>query len=370
MASVGQEIQKGVFAMRYKPDWDEAQKRLTALWYGEPLDRPCISVTCPQPVADPLPIPETVDDEARWLDPDYVVPCALNAVKGAWWGGEALPGSLLLATWVNCLGGLPQFAQQTIWFETQKVDFGKPSPFRHDPRSPWTLKYKTLVQAMCRAAGRDDFCVAAGGGLPANDLLSMLMGTEAFLVALIDHPEWMKQAIMAGAQDRLALTKYMQGVVCKSGHAISNGKVGWMPFWAPESFATMQSDVSCMLSPDMFNAFVLPELELAAAEQGPLWYHLDGGNARQHLPRLLSLPFLRVLQYTPAPFEPPNGPDHLDMYKQIQAAGKIVHIEVPLAAVEPLVRALDPSRLMLQTSCRTRDEGVQLLTQMVRWTSI
>jgi hypothetical protein len=274
-----------------------------------------------------------------------------------------------MASWVNCLGGSPHFSRRTIWFETQKVNFEKPSPFRHDPQSPWTLKYKALIQAMCTVAGRDDFCVSAGGGLPANDLLSMLMGTEEFLIALIERPEWMKQAIMAGARDRLALTKYMQEFVRKSGHAISNGKVGWMPFWAPEPFATVQSDVSCMLSPDMFDAFVLPELELAAAELGPLWFHLDGGDARQHLPRLLSLPFLRVLQYTPAPCEPANGPDHLDMYKQVQAAGKILHIQLPPTAVEPLVRALDPSQLMLQTSCRDRDDGERLLERMVRWTS-
>jgi hypothetical protein len=57
------------------------------------------------------------------------------------------------------------------------------------------------------------------------------------------------------------------------------------------------------------------------------------------------------------------------MYKRIQAAGKLVHIEVPLPAVEPLVRALDPSRLMLQTSCSNREEGESLLMQMERWTS-
>lgn len=30
---------------------------------------------------------------------------------------------------------------------------------------------------------------------------------------------------------------------------------------------------------------------------------------------------------TPAPGEQPNGPGHLEMYKLVQSAGKIVHIE-------------------------------------------
>ncbi len=356
--------------MKYKSDWDEAQKRLTALWYGERLDRPCISITCPRQNPEPVNIPTPLNDEARWLDPNYVVPLTLNIVRGTWWGGEAVPGHFLMATWVNCLGGEPEFDERTIWFKIQEIDFSKPSPFRHDPNNIWTLKYKKLVSAMCKAAGKDDFAVGSClAGLPVNDLLSMIMGTETFLMALIDHSEWMKQAIIEGARDRLTLTKEIRNMIKESGHLISDAQVGWMPFWAPESYALMQSDVSCMLSPEMFDEFVLPELEMAAAELGPIWYHLDGGNAKQHLPRLLSLPFMRIIQYTPAPFEPPNGPAHLDMYKEIQSAGKIVHIQVPIESVEPLVRSLDPSKLMLHTNCKDKAEGEMILEKAIKWTS-
>ncbi len=122
-----------------------------------------------------------------------------------------------------------------------------------------------------------------------------------------------------------------------------------------------------MLSPEMFDRFVVPELDVHGQEHNALWYHLDGGDAKQHLPRLLSLPYLRVIQYTPAPGEPDNGPDHLEMYKQIQAAGRIVHVELPWQNVEPLVRELDPALLMLHTSCPSRDEGERLLEQSVAW---
>jgi hypothetical protein len=92
-----------------------------------------------------------------------------------------------------------------------------------------------------------------------------------------------------------------------------------------------------------------------------MWYHLDGEDARQHLPRLLSLPYMRVIQYVPRPGEPPNGPQHLDLYRQIQRAGCIVHVSVPVENVEPLVDELDPALIMLQTRCETVREGEQLL---------
>ena len=104
----------------------------------------------------------------------------------------------------------------------------------------------------------------------------MLMGTEAFLLALIDHPQWMARAIVEGTRDQLAVRDELQAMV-RAGHDFWYGNAGWMPFWAPEPYAGTQSDMSCMLSPQMFEQFVLPELDLCGQRCGALWYHLDGG---------------------------------------------------------------------------------------------
>jgi hypothetical protein len=55
------------------------------------------------------------------------------------------------------------------------------------------------------------------------------------------------------------------------------------------------------------------------------------------------------------------------MYRMIQAAGKIIHIDLPAENVEPLVRELDPALLMLQTHCASRQDGERLLEQSVAW---
>jgi len=353
--------------MKYKEDWSDARRRLSALWRGEMLDRPCIAVRAPRQVESPTPVPEPADAEARWLDPAHRVAAVRRELEGTWWGGEAVPSSLIMAGWVVCLGGTPRFDSDTIWFEARTVDFDRPSPFRHDPEGSWPAKFRRLLLALCAEAGRDGFLVGKPLMLPANDLLSMQMGTQEFLFALVDQPEWMAAAILAGAQDQLRARREFQALMRGHGHEYWYGNAGWMPFWAPEPFVTTQSDVSCMLSPEMFDRFVVPELDVHGAEHGALWYHLDGGNARQHLPRLLELPYLRVVQYTPAPNEPPNGPEHLELYRAIQAAGRIVHVSLPSGNVETLVRELDPARLMLDTTCRDRAEGERLLEQSAGW---
>jgi len=353
--------------MLYKNDWPDAQRRLTALWHGEMLDRPCMCVVAPLPGAHlPPPPAPPANDEARWLDPAYVVPAAVRTIAGTWWGGEAVPSMLLMAGWVNCLGGTPRFAPEPIWVEHREVNFDRPSPFRHSPADMWAVKFRAVLEALCAAAGCEDFLVGEPCILPASDLLAQELGVEAFMLALVDRPEWMARAILDGARDQLAAQHAYQALI-RQRHAFWYGNAGWMPFWAPQPYNTSQSDVSCMLSPAMYRRFILPELEIIGQDHGALWYHLDGGDARQHLPTLLSLPYLRVLQYTPAPCEPPNGPFHLDMYRMIQAAGKIIHIELPAENVEPLVRELNPALLILQVYCARPEHGERLLAASRKW---
>ena len=352
--------------MMYKPDWPEARTRLSALWEGHALDRPCMAVLAPSGRDVTQPDPPAAP-EGRWLNPDWLVRAALARLENTWWGGEAVPSVLLNSGWVVSLGGKPRFSPDTIWFDTFPVDFDGPSPFRHDPGDPWVQQHQAAYLALADAAGKDDFLVGQPCLLPANDLFSMHMGTEAFLTALVEHRGWMGEAIARGARDLLRARLELRDLIVHR-HEFWYGNAGWMPFWASQPYFTTQSDVSCMLSPEMFDEFVLPELEVYANEFGALWYHLDGQDARQHLPRLLSLQCVRVIQYTPAPAEPPNGPAHLDLYRQVQRAGKIVHIELPAEHVEPLARQLDPGLLMLQTACRSIDEGERLLDSASRWT--
>ncbi|MHC4714373.1 MAG: hypothetical protein ACYTAN_14070 [Planctomycetota bacterium] len=351
--------------MKYKPDWQEARDRLSALWEGRVTDRPCISVTAPNGCLIPHPVAPD-DPERKWLDPEWVLADLRAALVNTWWGGEAIPSYLLMGGWAVCLGGRPRFDLTTVWFESLEVDLTAPLPFKLSPDDPWRAKYEKLYLAVAHEAAWDDFLVGSPSILPANDLISMHMGPQAFMLALVDEPRLMREAITGGACELLAERHRLTGLL-DGRHSFLNGHGGWMPFWSPESCTSAQSDVSCMLSPEMFDEFIVPELDICGESYGAMWYHLDGADARQHLPRLLSLPYMRVIQYTPCPSEPGNGPAHLDLYRQIQAAGKIVHIELEPARIEPLVRALDPGLLMLHTRCKSARGGRELLGAAKGW---
>jgi hypothetical protein len=350
--------------MKYKSDWDEAKGRLTALWNGETLDRACLAVTAPNGKKRPAPPPR--DAEARWLDPDYVSPSALAAVENRWWGGESIPSYLLMAGWVANFGAKPHFSMETIWFDpVETVDFDSPPDFKIDPANPWVQRFEALYVRLAEAAGWDDFLIGQPCILPASDVLAAHIGNDRYLEAMALHPDWVDAALRQMTAGLLAEKRRLRTRIEKK-HAFWYGNAGWMPFWAPSPYFGTQSDVSCMISPEMFERYVVPELEAIGNEAGAMWYHLDGRDAKQHLPRLLSLPFMRVIQYVAVPNEPPNGMGQLELYKTIQAAGRIVHVVVTPDQVQPLMNALDPALLMLQTGVKTPDEGQAMLDALPR----
>ena len=351
--------------LQYKSDWPETRERFTALWEGRTLDRPYLGIMAPNPsggVTAPAP-PE--DPEARWLDPAWVIPDLRASLANNWWGGDVIPSYLLMAGWVLCYGATPRFSQRTIWHEPFTVDYDTPPNFTLDLQDPWISKYIDLYSRAAREAGKDNFLLGTPCLIPANDLLPAMLGTTEFLLALVEHPEWIQAAMAQIIDGQMQAYHYFETLA--AGHDFPYGNPGWMPFWAPREYRHMQSDVSCMLSPAMFDEFVVPELERLAAEFESIWYHLDGFDACQHLPRLLATPGMRVIQYVPTPAEPNNGPDHLELYRTIQHAGKIIHITVEPQYVEPLVKALDPALLLLLTYTDTIEEGEALLAASRRW---
>lgn len=310
-----------------------------------------------------VPVPET--PEQFWTDPAYLAQAALANAANVYWGGEAMPSMLLMGGWTVCYGATPHFNWGTIWHDPIAIDWNNPPTFELNWQDPWLVRYLATYQTVLQAAGWDDFLVGQPCLLPGNDLLPAIMGNNEFLVNLLDRPEWMKQAILAIAKNQATLFHHFRKLA--SAHAFPYSNAGWMPLWVPESYITTQSDVSCMLSAEMFDEFVLPELDALGREFNYVWYHLDGSRAFQHLPRLLSLPYLRFMQFMPEPDQPPNGPAWLDLYRRIQHAGKIVHIQVFPGDVEELVRHLDPGLLCLETSCSSVAEADELLAAAKRW---
>jgi 5-methyltetrahydrofolate--homocysteine methyltransferase len=101
----------------------------------------------------------------------------------------------------------------------------------------------------------------------------------------------------------------------------------------------LQSDLSYMISPAMFDRFVMPDLEALSRHLDHAFYHLDGKGEIPHLDRLLSLQRLRGIQWIPGDGQPPPE-EWLDLLRRIRDGGKLCQVFVTPEGALRIVRTL------------------------------
>ena len=116
----------------------------------------------------------------------------------------------------------------------------------------------------------------------------------------------------------------------------------------------------------MFRDLFLPVLRRQTEFLDHTVYHVDGVNAFRHVAVLCELPRLQAIQILPGAGQP--SPLHyMDTLKQVQVAGKNLHITIAADEVEPALAQLSARGLFIQTSTRTEHEARALLANAEQW---
>ena len=347
----------------YKPDWARSQARWDAFWAMEATDRPCMSVRAPHPNGKKIQLPELKTVEDKWMNAEYQLAKALKPLEENYLGGEAPPcsGHFMAGTTTGCDGHL-QFHENCIDITPSMTSIDQPLSWHPGPQDPW----RPRVDAICNrllddAPGR--YIVSPPGQYPHLDLLNMLRGNENMLLDLAMYPEQCKARLleMRGPAEENA-NHFRQLIGARQGDA---GYITWTGVWCRQLFRATQADCAANISPEMFAEIILPELDFLGERYERLWYHTCG--YKQHLDLCLSRPYMRVIQYSPNPKEPGNGPAHLEFYQRVQKAGRCLDIGVSAAHVEFLVRHLRPEGLHISTHANSVAEAEELLEKAVKW---
>jgi 5-methyltetrahydrofolate--homocysteine methyltransferase len=108
----------------------------------------------------------------------------------------------------------------------------------------------------------------------------------------------------------------------------------------------LQSDFSYMISPAMFERFVLPDLTALCDVIDDPFYHLDGKGELPHLDMLLSIEKLKGVQWIPGDGQPP--PEQWPkVLKKIRDAGKLCQVYVSPQGAQTIVRELGGTGFVL-----------------------
>lgn len=156
-------------------------------------------------------------------------------------------------------------------------------------------KQKEAVAELIRLS-KGEFPVSVTDNAGVMDALAEIRGTDALIMDMIADPEFVEE----GVQRLLPIYKQTQQELFDLTYESNGGSIqSWMQLWAPQRLAQMQCDLCVMISPEMFNRFVMPELEELCSFLDYPVYHFDGQEQIRHLDSLLSLKNLRAIQWTP-----------------------------------------------------------------------
>ena len=354
-------------ALLYKSDWDETKERFHAWWAGETFGRSALEVRAPRDdVTDEEP-PRAPDTPLqRWTDLDYIA--ALNDYRHrrTFFGGEAFPvwsggypGHTAIATFLGCEIALDMHTGW--WYPVLNDEEWRVEDLRlNEDHTFYRFQISLLQRAVEEAEGRSIPSIGAFGG--TGDTLAAVRGTDRLLFDVLDRPDLVRETELHLAHMWNEVYQAFYDIISPA----AEGSTCWFRLWAPGKFYATQNDFSYMISPKTWRDVFLPALEVQLDFLDYAIHHVDGIEAFAHVPTLCELPRLQAIQILPGAGKP--SPLHyMDVLKQVQAAGKNLHITIPSSEVETALRELSARGLFLRTTCETESEARDLLRRAETW---
>jgi len=334
-------------------DWDRVERDTMAWWAGE-LDRPLVwlAVRPPQAQAEgysylsnyPLDMPaEEIVDRYE----PVMASAHFYGDSFPWWWVNFGPG--IAAGFLGAKVNSVSDPSETVWFTPPREQALQAIDLAFDPANRWWQRVREVTAAITeRWQGRVATSMTdLGGNL---DILASFRDTQRLLVDLIDQPEEVDRLV--GQITRLWIRYYQEldAII----RPTCRGTSCWTPIWSTGKTYMLQCDFSYMISPRMFERFVLPDLTACCDFLDHGFYHLDGKGEIPHLDLLLSIPRLRGIQWIPGDGQP--SPDHwLPLLKRIRDGGKLCQVFVTPAGARRIVRTLGGKGFLLVIDSQTED---------------
>lgn len=318
-------------------DWERVERDAQAWWAGE-LERPLVYLSVFPPIAarpysymSNYPLDMPADEVLDRYEP-LLTTQRYYADAFPWLWINFGPG--IVAGFLGASVHSVTEPSETVWFMPAVGRAAIPSHLSYDAENVWWKRVKELTAAAVERYGKH--LVVGHTDLGGNlDILASLRGTENLLFDLIDHPEEVER--LAGRITQLWLRYYdeLDGII----RPACRGTSCWTPLFSPGKTYMLQCDFSYMISPAMFERFVMPDLVACCEHLDHAFYHLDGKGEIPHLDLLLSIPRLRGIQWVPGDGQPPPE-EWLPLLKRIRDGGKLCQVTVSAEGARHIVKNL------------------------------
>ncbi len=319
-------------------DWQRIDRDWRAWWAGE-LERPTVVLeSWDSPHGAPPPATAQFATQFSNETPlDPILDFFQTQLESTRYFGDAWPmwwpnfGPGIMA---GFLGATVKAAPDTVWFEPsapRAISEIKPA---YDAENFWWRRiYDLTAAAVERWDNRAHVGLTdLGGNL---DILASLRTTQKLATDLYDDPDEVLRLVHTVSD----LWSRYYDELCELIRPVGRGTACWARLWSPARTYMLQSDFSYMISPAMFERFVMPDLTAQCARLDHAFYHLDGKGELPHLDMLLSIEGLRGIQWIPGAGQPPPEA-WLPVLARIRARGKLCQVMVSPQGARTIVREL------------------------------
>ncbi|MCM8770068.1 MAG: hypothetical protein NC911_10475 [Candidatus Omnitrophica bacterium] len=355
--------------MEFKPNFEALQPYFQAYWNCEILDKVALSVTAPkQPGWEPAVSwrqPQAVYQQS----PDVTLEAFEDWLNHTFFGGLATPcfhpnlGPDVFSGFLGVNLNFSEHSRGTSWanWQGKKFDYADLEQLTLEESNPYYQKILTLTKlALERGKGRylvgitdlhagfDSLCVLRGGPqIACLDLVENQEGVKRTMLRLFDI--WKKIY-----DDYYSLISPWQ-----------KGTSTWIDIYAPGKMYPVQNDFSCLVSPEMYREFFLPELLAEINYLDYSIYHLDGIEALQHLDILLDIARLNAIQWVPgAKYREESISCWFPLYQKIQEKKKAIVVYPRVEEIPLVLENLKPEGLLISVGCANEDEARTVMKKL------
>ncbi len=351
----------------YQKELAWIEERWREFWAKENHDRPIMTIYAPSGRRPTTQVPEPDSVEARYLDPNYVIPNFRRGMEATCFAGEAFPlfwpnvGTDIVAGIAGCK---LKYAPDTVWAEACVEDWDEEPPFRFDENN----RYFQYAMELIKAAAKDsqgEYIIGNTDIHSGLDGLSALRGGENLCFDYIEGREKLYPRLDQLFEIEKELFTRLDDEIKKTGQ---KGTSSWFNIYHPDKkWYPTSCDVSCMISPDDFEDLVVPTLSKELDFYEASIYHLDGTVALHHLDRLLAIPKLDGVQWLPGTGKP-SIQHWVDVMKKIQDAGKLLTVGAEnLEDVRAVCENLRPEGVHINVYTDSEESANGILKMAEEW---